>query len=172
MNEERRTKNEELGLLRRMPRNPRHSQAFPNFFMFNHKANGDTRERIGFARESDANPSSSFFVSTGEPQFFVLRFLKNGLLIFSTWLGRLRVLSVSRKRPDFIGLRTKNEELGSGAVYTLAGVSESFMTHHKAIGDTCESIGFSRVSGENPSSSFFVLSSSFLHVLSSSFLSF
>jgi len=36
-----------------------------------------------------------------------------------------------------------------------------FMTHHKAIGNTCESRGFFRASGTNPNSSFFILHSSF-----------
>jgi len=38
--------------------------------------------------------------------------------------------------------RTKNEELGGVATYTLAGGADYFMSEHKAAGRTCESIGF------------------------------
>jgi len=58
--------------------------------------------------------------------------------------------------------RTKNWDCFGAALQssTLAGVPESFMTHHKANGDTCERIGFARASGANPNSSFFILNSS------------
>ena len=38
-------------------------------------------------------------------------------------------------------LRMKNEEIGGIAATTPAGVPESFMTRHRAIGNTCESRG-------------------------------
>ena len=39
--------------------------------------------------------------------------------------------------------------------------AQHLMPNHKTIGDTCERRGFSRASGENPNSSFFILHSSF-----------
>ena len=48
-------------------------------------------------------------------------------------------------------LRTKNWDCFGVALQssTLAGESESFMSNHKVIGNTCEGIGFARVSGAN-----------------------
>ena len=77
-----------------------------------HKAIGDTSESIGFARESGANPSSSFFVLRSS--LFVL-------LLLSACSSHARLDNSARliARPDFPAARAAAPEWCRDALKTV-----------------------------------------------------